>query len=121
MSTSKLICFNNTKLYLILYMKRMHIISLGAIVLLSILIHLPGLNSPLLDYQAYRQCQTASMARNYTRHGVHFLSPELDTDGIPARAGTEFPLYSFILAILFNIGGTHDIWGRLLSSVFAAW
>jgi len=45
----------------------------------SLLVHVPGIRSPLMDYQAYRQCQTASMARNYVRHGMHFFSPELDT------------------------------------------
>src|SRR5437762_630268 len=85
------------------------------IVLLSLLVHLPGIASPLLDYQAYRQCQTASMARNYVRHGMHFLNPELDTEGSPARAGTEFPIYSYILAILFKVFGIREALGRLLS------
>jgi 4-amino-4-deoxy-L-arabinose transferase-like glycosyltransferase len=87
---------------------------------LSLLVHLPGLRSPLLDYQAYRQCQTASMARNYVRHGMHFLNPELDTEGKPARAGTEFPIYSYLLALLFKLFGIREISGRILSSVFAA-
>ena len=66
----------------------------------SLLVHWPGLTSPLLDYQAHRQCQTASMARNYARHGMHFLTPELDNVGVPTRAGTEFPIYSYLLALL---------------------
>ena len=70
----------------------------GLIIGFSLLVHLPGISSPMLDYQAYRQCQTASMARNYTRHGMHFLNPELDTEGKPVRAGTEFPIYSYLLA-----------------------
>ncbi len=87
----------------------------------SLGVHLPGLFSPLRDYHAYRQCQTASMARNYVRHGMHFLSPEVDTEGPPVRAGTEFPIYSYILALLFRGFGVHEILGRLLSSLFAAW
>src|SRR5882724_4093363 len=94
---------------------------LWLIVGFSLLVHLPGITSPLLDYHAYRQCQTASMARNYVRHGMHFLEPELDTEGKPMRAGTEFPIYSFLLAILFKLLGMRELWGRLLSSVFAAW
>jgi len=74
-----------------------------------------------MDYQAYRQCQTASVARNYVRHGIHFFSPELDTDGPPQRAGTEFPIYSYLLALLFKVFGIHEILGRLLSCLFAAW
>jgi len=91
------------------------------IVLWSVLVHLPGLKSPLRDYHAYRQCQTASMARNYVRHGMHFFSPEIDTDGTPVRAGTEFPIYSYLLAILFKLFGLKEVFGRLLSMIFAAW
>jgi len=91
------------------------------IVAWSLLVHVPGIRSPLMDYQAYRQCQTASMARNYFRHGMHFFSPELDTEGPPVRAGTEFPIYSYLLALLYKIFGIHEILGRLLSCLFAAW
>lgn len=87
----------------------------------SLLVHLPGLTSPLLDHHAYRQTQTASMARNYVRHGMQFLNPELDTEGTPQRAGTEFPIYSYLLAVLFKAFGMKDILGRLLSMFFAAW
>ncbi len=91
------------------------------IVLWSLAVHLHGLFSPLLDYHAYRQCQTASMARNYVRHGMHFLSPEVDTEGQPVRAATEFPIYSYILAGTYKVFGVHEILGRLLSMAFAAW
>src|SRR4051794_7793460 len=91
------------------------------IICFSLLVHLPGITSPLLDYQAYRQCQTASMSRNYVRHGMHFLTPELDPAGIPVRAGTEFPIYSYLVAVLFKLFGTREIWGRLWSSALAAW
>ncbi len=91
------------------------------IILWSFAVHIPGLNAPLLDYHAYRQCQTASMARNYVRHGMHFLNPEVDTAGLPVRAATEFPIYSYLLALLFRFFGEREIYGRLLSSFFAAW
>lgn len=87
----------------------------------SLLVHLPGITNPLLDYHAYRQCQTASMARNYVRHGMRFLKPELDTEGRPQRAGTEFPIYSYLLALLYKVFGVREILGRLLSAAFAAW
>src|SRR5436309_493932 len=87
----------------------------------SLLVHVPGITSPLLDYHAHRQCQTASMARNYLRHGMNFLNPEVDTAGPPARAGTEFPVYSYLLALLYIPFGMHEILGRLLSCLFAAW
>ncbi len=102
-------------------MIRRSLYSIVALISFSALVHFPGIGSPLLDYQAYRQCQTASMARNYARHGMHFFTPELDTEGRPARAGTEFPVYSYVLALLFKVFGTREALGRLLSSLFAAW
>ncbi len=91
------------------------------IILWSLTVHFPGLFSPLMDYHAYRQCQTSSVARNYVRHGMHFLSPEVDTEGVPRRTGTEFPIYSYLLALLYQAFGVHEILGRLLSCLFAAW
>src|SRR5258708_32963985 len=101
-------------------MIRRSLYSIVALISFSALVHFPGIGSPLLDYQAYRQCQTASMARNYARHGMHFFTPELDTEGRPARAGTEFPVYSYVLALLFKVFGTREALGRLLNSLFAA-
>jgi len=87
----------------------------------SLLVHIPGITSPLLDYHAHRQCQTASMARNYVRHGMHFLQPEIDSAGIPRRAGTEFPLYAYLIALLYRVFGLHEILGRLMSCAITAW
>ena len=69
-------------------MSKTSLYSILLIVAWSLLVHIPGMTSPLLDYQAYRQCQTAAMAKNYLLHGMHFLSPELDSEGPPVRAGT---------------------------------
>ena len=91
------------------------------IVLWSALVHLPGITSPLLDYHDYRQCFTAAIARNYVRHGMAFLNPEVDMAGPSVRAGIEFPIYSYLLALLFKLFGFRDILGRLLSCFFASW
>src|SRR5258708_39928098 len=90
------------------------------IILWSLAVHLPGLFSPLGDYHAYRQCQTASMSRNFARHGMYFLNPEVDTEGKPVRAGTEFPIYTYMLAFLFKPVGVHAFLGRVLSSLSPA-
>jgi len=94
---------------------------LGLVVAWSVVVHLPGLTSPLLDFHAHRQTQTASMARNYVRHDMHFLNPQLDFNGVPTRAGTEFPIYSFLIALLYKLFGIHEILGRLLSIGLTAW
>lgn len=61
------------------------------------------------------------MARNYFRHGMHFFNPELDSYGRPQRAGTEFPIYSYLLAMLYKVFGLHEVLGRLLSMALTAW
>jgi 4-amino-4-deoxy-L-arabinose transferase-like glycosyltransferase len=95
--------------------------SVWLILVWSLAIHLPGVLAPLRDYHAYRQTQTASMSRNYFRHGMHFLSPEVDTEGPPARTATEFPIYSYIVALFYQLFGVREIIGRLLSMLLAAW
>ncbi|MFA5975325.1 MAG: glycosyltransferase family 39 protein [Elusimicrobiota bacterium] len=95
--------------------------TLALIIGWSLLVHWPGITSPLLDYHAHRQCQTASMARNYFRHGMHFLKPEVDTNGPAVWTGTEFPLYSYGVAMLYKLFGFHEILGRLLSIALTAW
>ena len=50
-------------------MKNKSVYLLLSIFLLSIIIHLKGINSPLLDFHSWRQTQTAMIARNYYRNG----------------------------------------------------
>lgn len=45
----------------------------------------------------------------------------MDTEGISARAGTEFPIYSYLLATLYGIVGIHEMIGRCLSIFFGVW
>lgn len=87
----------------------------------SLLVHLPGMTSPFLDEQSYRQCQTALMAKNYFRHGMEFLKPEVYTVGNRVWAGTEFPIYSYLVACLYKLFGFHEWFARLVSALFAAW
>src|SRR6185437_6431641 len=84
-------------------------------------VHVPGIRSPLLDYHAHRQCQTASMARDYYRDGMHFWRPETDAEGGTLWTGTEFPLYSYVLAAGYKLFGLHEILGRLWSVFLTAW
>jgi len=61
------------------------------------------------------------MSRNYALHGMHFMQPELDYYGTPVRAGTEFPIYSYLIALLYKLFGLHDALGRVLSVILTAW
>lgn len=86
----------------------------------SIAVHLPGIASPLLDIHSWRQTQTAAIARNYHENGYHFLSPQINWEGhFSGTISTEFPIYNYLLALLWPTAGLGDIWGRILSSLFA--
>lgn len=87
----------------------------------SILAHCPGLSSPLLDYHYHRQANTAAIARNYREDGLPFLRPRIDWNGDDrGRAATEFPLYMWLVGLLWPLFGLGELWGRLLSCLFSA-
>jgi 4-amino-4-deoxy-L-arabinose transferase-like glycosyltransferase len=89
-------------------------------------IRLVRLTEPLIGEQAWRQTDTAAIARNYYKEGYDFFSPRVDwrgeTDG---TVESEFPIYPFTVALFYTVlGGVHEWVGRLLSAVFsivAAW
>jgi 4-amino-4-deoxy-L-arabinose transferase-like glycosyltransferase len=76
-------------------------------------------NAPIIGIHAWRQSDTAAMARNYYENGFRFLYPQIDWGGsAPGFAETEFPLYSYTVALLYKLFGFSDAYGRLLSAVF---
>ncbi len=87
----------------------------------SLAAHLKGLSSPLLDYHYHRQCNTAAIARNYYRNGLHFATPQVDWEGdYRGKAATEFPLYMWLMGLFWPVFGLGELWGRLLSVAFSA-
>jgi hypothetical protein len=82
--------------------------------------HLKGISSPLLDYHYHRQCQTASIARNYHENGLRFFRPQIDWNGgYRGMAATEFPLYTWLIGFLWPVL-FHEFWGRILAVLFSA-
>ncbi len=83
--------------------------------------HLPGLFNPILDYHGWAQTLRASIARNYAQTDMNFFHPQVDYQGHnPNPAATQFPLYSYLVALLYKIFGVHDCWGRVVSLFFAS-
>lgn len=87
---------------------------------------LPGLTLPLLEEgHAWRQSVTAMMARNFARHGYRLLWPEIDTPAhtgpltAPGYTNAEFPLYPWLVALLYGVCGMHAWLGRLVSALCA--
>ncbi|HEX5690099.1 MAG TPA: glycosyltransferase family 39 protein, partial [Roseiflexaceae bacterium] len=79
------------------------------------------LTAPLLDYHSWRQADTAAIARNYTTNGYQWLFPQVDWGGqTPGYVESEFPLYSFTLALLYGVFGAQAWVGRLLTALAGA-
>jgi len=92
-----------------------------AILVCSVLFHLKGITAPPFDYHYHRQTNTAAIARNYYRDGLHFFSPQIDWEGPGrGRAATEFPLYMWLVGVFWGVFGLGDVWGRVLSTAFSA-
>jgi 4-amino-4-deoxy-L-arabinose transferase-like glycosyltransferase len=95
--------------------------ALALVAAVSLLFHLKGLTAPPLDYHYHRQVNTLDIARNYARNGLHFLSPQVDFDGpYRGRTATEFPLYMWLIGLLWPVAGLGEVWGRVLSVGFSA-
>lgn len=94
----------------------------AALIAVSVLFHLKGFASPPLDYHYHRQTQTAGIARNFARHGLDFLRPQIDWEGPNEgkMAATEYPLYTWLIAALWPLAGLGALWGRVLSLLFSA-
>ena len=95
---------------------------LAAVVLLGLGIRCIDLGAPLVDEQAWRQTDTAAIARNYFEEGRPFLYPSVDwRGGTPGYVEMEFPLYPYLVAKLYAAFGRAEEWiGRLVSALFSA-
>lgn len=91
------------------------------IVVLGLAVRLFEIGEPLIDKQAWRQADTAAVARNYFEEGDELLWPRVDWRG--ATAGyveMNFPLYPFLVSGLYGVWGeANDSLGRLLSALFS--
>ena len=86
-----------------------------AIVVTGVLGRMYHLQSPL---SGYRPNDTAAIARNFYEHGMRILYPQIDWRGnSTGYVESEFQLYSFTAASLYQMFGEHDVIGRGLSIV----
>ncbi|MFZ3101926.1 MAG: glycosyltransferase family 39 protein [Desulfitobacteriaceae bacterium] len=99
-----------------------------SIVILALLLRLKGIVNPLLDDQAWRQADTATMATHMLGHLADFprvFFPHLNYDAVvPQKVELEFPFLPYLLACTWSILGWADVWGRLWSvllSILTVW
>ncbi|MBC8555245.1 MAG: glycosyltransferase family 39 protein [Candidatus Brocadiales bacterium] len=89
------------------------------IIFAGFLTRLINITQPILEVAGWRQCFTASIARNYYYNGMDIFYPQVlasgNTDGY--IGGTEFNIYPFVVAILYKLFGIHESLGRLVSII----
>jgi hypothetical protein len=74
---------------------------------------------PLLDHQAWRQADTASIGRNFVRERFNLFYPQVDQRGGQdvGYVETGLELFPFLVALLWKVSGVHAEVGRLLSAL----
>ena len=87
------------------------------IIISGFIARLINVTDPILEVAMWRQCDTASIARNFYYHGMNIFYPQILSGGATEGyiGGTEFHLYPFTVAILYKIFGVHEYLGRLIS------
>lgn len=94
--------------------------TLFIILAFALALRLVHLDSAPIGVHQWRQTQTAMIARNFHEKGYKFFYPQIDWAGDDAGyAETDFPVYSFAVAIGYWAFGDHDWVGRLTTAVFS--
>jgi hypothetical protein len=94
---------------------------------LSFTLRMYKLDNPLGDWHSWRQADTASVAREYTKTGIDLFHPKyLDLSSIPSGLDNpegwrmvEFPMINALHAIVANTFPQLGLveWGRVLSAI----
>ena len=95
---------------------------LVAILLAGLGLRLVEIGAPLIDQQAWRQTDTAAIARNYLEEGLDRpFHPRVDWRGDTlGYVEMNFPLFPYSVAVLYAAaGGVHDWLGRLLAALLS--
>ncbi|MEL6554749.1 MAG: glycosyltransferase family 39 protein [Cyanobacteria bacterium J06621_11] len=92
--------------------------------LLALISRVYNLNSPIIGVHAWRQSDTAAMARNFYEMPLtlgrlqQFFYPQVDWGG-GGYAETEFPIYPAVVSWLYRIGGAHTPYARFVTVLFS--
>ena len=92
---------------------------LSFVVLFGFFARAATFKSPLLDHHAWRQADTASIARNFYRERFNILYPQIDGRGASATGYVEtgLELFAFVVAAIAKAVSFHTEIGRLLSAL----
>ena len=105
------------------------LILLGVIFFITLLPRLYKIDNSITDWHSFRQADTAMVARNFADEGFNILHPK--TDNILAISDSkkpnpqgltflEFPIYTLIVGLVWDIFGVNESSARLVSAIFAS-
>ena len=90
------------------------------VLIVAIALRLKGIHTPILDHPAWRQGDTASIARNFALLQFNILYPQTNYNGPPPNyVELELQIVPFLAATLYKIFGVHEIFGRLITLAFS--
>jgi len=89
------------------------------IILAGFLARLINITQPILEVAGWRQCHTASVARNFYYNGMNLFYPQIlnsgNTEGF--LGSSELNIYPYTVAMLYKLFGMHESLGRLVSII----
>ena len=77
------------------------------------------LTAPFVDAHAWRQLDTAAMARNFYEDGFLPFDPQVDWGGRHGYLEAECPIIPALIAVVYRIFGLHENVGRLIIIAFS--
>lgn len=87
--------------------------------LLGAALRFAGVPKPI-DLPNWRECDVASIARNYYREDMNLFYPRIDWRGDGAGyVESEFPLYPWTVAVLYHVFGIHEQIARVIPFVLS--
>ncbi|ADV13840.1 glycosyl transferase [Mesorhizobium sp. M7A.F.Ca.US.014.04.1.1] len=89
------------------------------ILFIAILFRFHNITLPLVDAFSWRETSTAMMADNFQQRSWNIFFPEVSWTGPgPSYQGREFQIVSYLTAILYQLFGWHDWFGRMIAALF---
>ena len=105
------------------FARRMTSLDRGILVLIviaALAFRLKDLTLPLVDMFSWREASTAMMADNFYQKSWNIFYPQVSWTGPgPSYQGREFQMVSYLVAILYQLFGWHDWFGRLVAVCFS--
>lgn len=108
-------------------MRREEVLILTFLIIVTFVVRLYKINSPIADWHSWRQVDTSAVSRNFVEKGFDIFHPTYhDLSNIPSGKDNpqgfrfvEFPLFNIMQAGFYKVFrmGTIEMWGRLTSNL----